>query len=394
MDERILRFRVGVVVVAAALITMFLITLLGAWPNPFTPRNTLHILFPAAPGVTIDTPVRKSGIEIGRVSAMELKETGEVLLTLKIDSRFPLRYNEECRIATGSLVTGDAVLEFVPAPKATSKELIPDGSYLTNGRVESDPFEIIADLQGQLQPALRSIETAGNEVGKLANTMNTLLGSNDDQLGGIVKKTDLALDNFNKAMISIDSLIGDEKLRTNLRESIDKLPEMLDQARNTLADMQSTLQKFSLVAVRAEKNLANVEDFTAPLGQKGEAIVQNIVDSTASINELLANFAELSHSLKNKEGTVGQLINNPELYERLNRTLAEIELVVRKLEPIVNDVRVITDKVARDPGGEIGLRSILDRRPPGAGQKFAVPQEDLPPPRLNLGELPSRAPMK
>ena len=380
--------------VAAALITMFLITLLGAWPNPFTPRNTLHILFPAAPGVTIDTPVRKSGIEIGRVSEMELKETGEVLLTLKIDSRYPLRYNEECRIATGSLVTGDAVLEFVPAPKATSKELIPDGSYLTNGRVESDPFEIIADLQGQLQPALRSIETAGNEVGKLANTMNMLLGSNDDQLGGIVKKTDLALDNFNKAMININALVGDDVLRSRLTESIEKLPEVLDQSRNTLADMQSTLQKFSLVAVRAEKNLANVEDFTAPLGQKGEAIVQNIVDSTASINELLANFAELSQSLKNKDGTVGQLINNPELYERLNRTLAEIELVVRKLEPIVNDVRVITDKVARDPGGEVGFRSILSGRPSGAGQKFAVPQEDLPPPRLNLGELPSRAPMK
>lgn len=393
MDERILRFRVGVVVVAAALITMFLITLLGAWPNPFTPRNTLHILFPAAPGVTIDTPVRKSGIEIGRVSEMELKDTGEVLLTLKIDSRYPLRQNEECRIATGSLVTGDAVLEFVPAPKATSKELIPDGSYLTNGRVESDPFEIIADLQGQLQPALRSIETAGNEVGKLANTMNTLLGSNDNELGGIVKKTDQALDNFNKAMVNINALVGDDVLRSRLTESIEKLPEVLDQSRNTLADMQSTLQKFSLVAVRAEKNLANVEDFTAPLGQKGEAIVQNIVDSTASINELLANFAELSQSLKNKDGTVGQLINNPELYERLNRTLAEIELVVRKLEPIVNDVRVITDKVARDPG-QMGVRGILDRRPTGAGQKFPVPQEDLPPPRLNLGELPSRAPMK
>jgi phospholipid/cholesterol/gamma-HCH transport system substrate-binding protein len=393
MDEQKLRFRVGVVVVTAALIMMFLITLLGAWPNPFTPRYTLHILFPAAPGVTIDTPVRKSGIEIGRVSDMQLRESGEVLLTLKLSSQYPLRYNEECRIATGSLVTGDAVLEFVPAPKITNKELIPDGEYLTNGRVESDPFEIIADLQDQLQPALRSIETAGNEVGKLANTMNTLLGSNDNQLGGIIQKTDLALDNFNKAMVSIDSLLGDELLRTQLRQSIDKLPGALDQARGTLADMQGTLQKFSLVAVRAEKNLANVEDFTAPLGQKGEAIVQNIVDSAASINELLANFAQLSQSLKNKEGTVGQLINNPELYDRLNRTLAEIELVVRKLEPIVNDVRVITDKVARDPG-QMGVRGILDRRPPGTGQKFAVPQDDLPPPRLNVGELPSRAPMK
>ncbi len=75
MDERVLRFRVGVVVVAAAIITIILITLLGAWPSPFTPRYTLHIVFPAAPGVNVDTPVRKSGIEIGRVSSLELRET-------------------------------------------------------------------------------------------------------------------------------------------------------------------------------------------------------------------------------------------------------------------------------------------------------------------------------
>ena len=79
MDERVLRFRVGVVVVAAAIITIILITLLGAWPSPFTPRYTLHIVFPAAPGVTVDTPVRKSGIEIGRVSSLELREKGGVL---------------------------------------------------------------------------------------------------------------------------------------------------------------------------------------------------------------------------------------------------------------------------------------------------------------------------
>ena len=87
--------------------------------------------------------------------------------------------------------------------------------------------------------------------------MNTLMGSNDDQLGGIVKKTELALDNFNKAMVSIDSLIGDEQLRARLRESIDKLPESVGPGPGTLAEMQGTLQKFSGVAVRAEKNLAN-----------------------------------------------------------------------------------------------------------------------------------------
>ncbi|MHB0956410.1 MAG: MlaD family protein [Pirellulaceae bacterium] len=394
MDERVLRFRVGVVVVAAAIITIFLITLLGAWPNPFTPHYTLHIAFPAAPGVTIDTPVRKNGIEIGRVTDLELRESGGVLLTLKINSKYPLRFNETGRITTGSLVTGDAVLEFTPSGRPdASNELIPDGEYLTNGVVATNPMEVITNMEGDMKLALDSINVAGKEVSQLAHNVNSLLGTNDDQLARIIDKAELALENFNKAMSSIDSVMGDEQLKTRLRESLDRVPEIFSQAQTTLADVQNTLQKFNGVAVRAERNLANLEDFTGPLGQRGEEISQNLVDSIRSVNELLANFAELSQGLKNKEGTLGQLINNPELYDRLNRTLAEVELIVRRFEPIVNDVRVITDKVARDPA-QMGVKGILDRRPPGAGQKFPVPQTGPPPTSTHFGDLHLGLPRK
>ncbi len=299
MDERVLRFRVGVVVVAAAIITIILITLLGAWPNPFTPRYTLHITFPAAPGVTIDTPVRKNGLEIGRVTNLELRESGGVLLTLKINSKYPLRFNEMCRISSGSLVTGDAVLEFIPSNQTdAADELIPDGEYLTNGVVETNPLEVITGMEGDIKSALDSIKVAGTEVSQLARSLNSLLGTNDDQLLRIVDKTELALENFNKAMSSIDSIMGDEQLKTRLRESLDKVPQIFDQTQTTMADVQNTLQKFNGVAVRAERNLANLEDFTAPLGQRGEQISQNVVDSIRSVSELLANFAELSQALE------------------------------------------------------------------------------------------------
>ena len=370
MDERVLRFRVGVVVVAAAIITIILITLLGAWPSPFKPRYTLHIVFPAAPGVTIDTPVRKSGIQIGRVSNLELRESGGVLLTLKIDARYPLRRNETCRVSTGSLVTGDAVLEFVPSDDpAAGSQLISDGEYLTNGVVETNPFEIIANMEGEMKSALDSIEAAGNEVSKLANSLNALIGTKDNRLANIVDKTDKALDNFNNAMASIDELMGDEELKAKLKESLDKVPELFTQAEDTLNQVQVTLEKFNGVAVRAERNLANLEDFTAPLGERGEEISQQIVETIRNVNELLGNFAELSQALKNKEGTVGQLINNPELYETLTQTISEIEQLVRRLKPIVDDVRVITDKVARDPA-QMGVKGLLDRRPAGMGQKY------------------------
>ena len=294
--------------------------------------------------------------------------------------------NEICRIRTGSLVTGDAVLEFVTSKDASlSDEVIPEGAYVKQGVVDTNPFEVITNMEGQIKLALDSIKVAGDDISTFARNMNSLVGTKNDQLIRIVDKTELALENFNKAMASIDSVVGDEQLQGRLRESVDKVPEMFDQAQNTLTEFQNTLSKFNAVAARAEHNLANIEEITAPLGEHGEEITQNLLESIRSVNELLANFARMSQSLQNKNGTIGQLINNPELYDRLNRTLAEIETVVRRLEPIVNDVRVITDKVARDPA-QFGVKGLLDRRPPGAGQKYPVYPEPQPGTPTRLGD--------
>jgi len=379
MDERVLRFRVGVVVVAAAIITIILITLLGAWPSPFKPRYTVQIEFATAPGVTVDTPVRRSGIQIGRVSDLELLDNGRVLLTLKIDDNYRLKTDQVCRISTGSVVTGDAILEWVNSDAKTDVpvENIEDLDYLTNGEVAGDPLQMLAKLEDRIESALVSIEgagqsigSAGQEVENVAQSMSRVLGAKEPELEAMVDEMLLAMKNFNSVMADLQEITGDEQLKTRLRGTIQQLPDLFANAQKTLTEVQNTLGKFNGVAVRAERNLAYLEDFTAPLGEKGEEISQNLVESIRSVNELLANLSKLSSSLNNEEGTVGQLINNPELYDRVNRTVQEIEQLVRKVEPILNDVRVISDKIARDPA-QMGVRGIKDNRYPGMGGKFS-----------------------
>ncbi len=378
MDERVLRFRVGVVVVAAAIITIILITLLGAWPSPFKPRYTVQVEFPTAPGVTVDTPVRRSGIQIGRVSGLELLDNGQVLLTLKIDANYRLKTNLVCRISTGSMVTGDAILEWVNSDARSDVPLedIKDQDYLTDGEVAGDPFQIMARMEDRLESALDSIQGAGHSIGnagveveQVARGMNKILGAKEPELQAMVDESLLALQNFNSVMVDLREVTGDKELNEQLRGSIKRLPELFAKAEKTLDEVQNTLNQYNRVAVRAERNLANIEGFTAPLGERGEEISEDLVSSVRGVNDLLANLAQLSKSLNNEDGTVGQLINNPELYDRLNRTLAEIEKLVRKVEPILNDVRVASDKIARDPA-QMGVKGIRDNRPMGMGLKF------------------------
>ena len=116
---------------------------------------------------------------------------------------------------------------------------------------------------------------------------------------------------------------------------------------------------------RAERNLRNLEGLTEPLGDRGEVLVQSIEGTVNQINTVLHQLTQFSQAINNREGTLGQLIHNRELYDRINETARNIDYLSRQLRPIVNDARVFTDKVARDPG-RLGVKGVLDRRQSGS----------------------------
>jgi hypothetical protein len=119
---------------------------------------------------------------------------------------------------------------------------------------------------------------------------------------------------------------------------------------------------------RAEANLANLENFTRPLGERGPQLVDNLDGSLANINELLEQLVAFSDNLNNREGTLGRLLNDDEMYLRLERTLINAEDITSRIKPILDDVRIFSDKIARDPR-QLGLKGALDQRPLGVGTK-------------------------
>ena len=175
MDERVLRLRLGVVVLAAAAITGFMVILFSDSPLPTTSRYTIYVVFPSAPGVTVGTPVRKSGVTIGRVTNVVLRDDNKVQVTCQIDGKYTIFDNEICRIASAS-VLGDAILEFVQAdtPITAARPLEP-GSEIQNGVVGGNPMDVIVNLEGDMRAALQSMRAAGDEVQRTAASLNAVV---------------------------------------------------------------------------------------------------------------------------------------------------------------------------------------------------------------------------
>jgi phospholipid/cholesterol/gamma-HCH transport system substrate-binding protein len=376
------------------------------------------IVVPQAPGVDSNTPVRKNGILIGRVKSIEDKDGG-VLLKADIDGNRPLYADYEPHIRT--TVLGDATIDFLPRRPQTGAQPVPDGTVFQGRVDPNpfDSLAQLGDLKEEFGAASRSLAHAGDEVTRLASRVNEAFGDEGPGSEGRVKRlidsTERAMNQFAMTMESVNEIIGDEpiaamtsgaappqsfnarrpadlvtppnstapnaapfnaaplnttppannpvpgttpgavptegqQMRQRLRQGLDELPDAIHEFRATMKDSRVVLQS-------AERNFKNLETFTEPLGQKGPEISEAILRTVAGLDQVLHDFGDVAKALNNRQGTVGRLIHEDQLYENANRlmfnankVLADIDQLTLNLKPVIADARVLMDKIATEPG--------------------------------------------
>jgi phospholipid/cholesterol/gamma-HCH transport system substrate-binding protein len=394
MDDRVVKFRVGVMVLATLIIAGILVLLFGDARGLVRGSYTIHIHFADAPGVTDGTPVRKSGILIGRVTKVEFAKQGGVIVDAKIDGNVKLYRNEVPQVS-GSLLGGDVVIQFVrrngtsPAAPASGAQHAPDwnsapakeirtaqvdeksgksptkstapenqevqsGEFI-EGTVAPNAFQVISNLENELGTAVSTLSAAGNEVGKVASNINKLLEANDEQINRIVGKTEETLDSFQRALGNVEDVFGDEKVRDNIKQMLKDMPDLLTDTRTTVNTIRTTVES-------VDRNLRNLEGVTGPLGERGEGMVTRIDQTISRLDDLLGEFSDFGRKLNQGEGSLGKLMRDPELYQHLNGAACNIEKLTRDLKPILSDVRVFSDKISRHPE-LLGVRGAIQNSP-------------------------------
>ncbi|MFP6676801.1 MAG: MlaD family protein, partial [Pirellulaceae bacterium] len=370
MDDQVLGLRVGILVLTAAIVLAILVGLFGPGRHFWTKEYTVNVKFPQAPGVKFGTPVRKSGVLVGRVSGVQLTDDGGVLVTLSLDKSKPVKATEQPRIKTANFVSGDAIIEFVPDLANPTTEQLTDGDFIGTGKVMGDPFEVLVNLESRFTDAFGSIQRAAAEIETAASTASTILkglqglGGNRDQIVRVVQKAETALDQFNSTMMAVEDVFGDEELRVRLKTALDDLPTVMTEAKLFFAESRNVVKEFQTVAERVDTNLANLERFTEPLGERGPQIVDNIDNSIRRLDEVLEQLVNMTTAINRQQGTLGKLVYNSEAYDNLNRLMRETDQLMNvQVRAILDNLYIATDKIARDPGGAIGVRSMLNRSP-------------------------------
>jgi phospholipid/cholesterol/gamma-HCH transport system substrate-binding protein len=345
MAERSLRLRLGLFVAATLGVLAALVVLFGGTPGMFSNTTRYTVLFPEAPGVTVGTPVRKSGVRIGEVTALDLdEETGQVRVGVRVEPKHLPRTGEDPVITRG-LLSGDTTLDFVP-------KLDKDGNPVPRG----DRYPPGSDIQGVSPPSTRALLTQASTV--LPTAQESLL-----KISASFERFQLAVPKLEKTADEFAALArGGRELIPELRQTNTKVQELLGAdappadptepqpatVRALLKEIIDLLQAIRPVAddVRTlvtengpelNKALKSANDVLGPENRKAvSAAVKNIEAASDDLTKTIRLAALLLDSLDKTVKTFNDRLTQSE------RALGNIEKITRpaaeNADQVVKDV--------------------------------------------------------
>ena len=359
MGERSLRLRLGVFLGASLVALAGLVVLFGGAPQLFSTHAKYTILFPEAPGIGAGTPIRKSGVRIGEVAALELDaETGQVRVRIGVDRKYLPRTSEEATITRG-LLSGDTAIDFLP--KLKDGRPVPRGEEWPPG--SEIPGEPPITPRSLLNPAQTALANAQQSLDKITQTFERFkdvapkLEQTADEATGMFKDIRAFLPELRKTNERLQGLIGGPAEGPPAPRQGPVVPvgfiagalqppppgepnlrELIREAQMTLRAIKPSIDNLNATVRRLEPDLS--------------AAVKGARQTFDNINEVLTpeNRKQFSELIKNFNSVA---VNVIKFVIALSGTLDQAEATLKNIDKqvsavglVVGDVRAVTKPLA------------------------------------------------
>ncbi|HEX6210716.1 MAG TPA: MlaD family protein [Methylomirabilota bacterium] len=365
-QERGRTLRVGIFVLIGLAAFLGMIYALGARARLFEPRFTVAAEFTEVGGLVEGATVRLAGVQIGRVSGVNLPSEpgGKVRVDLSIAKQFGdrVRRDSVARIETQGLL-GDKIVEItvgtMKAPPVSPGDVLASTDPFDIGRVMNESAQVVKSVSA-LADSLRETAQMLNQSGlveeatatvraarKITDRVDRMVGEVERGKGwahALIYEEPVALRRVNELVATTQAVL-DRVQRGEGAAGVLTSEQSAASARRFLAAMErlsrvveqpsaedgvlpallfdpkyrTVLEDLRVVA----HNLRDVSDRLAggrgTLGGllKDEPTEGGIRQASQDFQAALANLREITERIKEGEGTVGALIADPTIYERL-----------------------------------------------------------------------------
>jgi len=265
----------------------------------FSSDNMFYTDYDNVDGLTTSKPVLVNGYQIGHVSKMYLLDNGKIRTEFKIKSEYEIPSNTIAKIVNESIL-GSKVIVFNLGNSKT---------YANSG----DPLQsdVQANLMEKVEPLQKKVENLVVKLDSVLSAVNTAL---DDEFQRDFKTSlrsiSISLNNMEKITNDVENLMGSERIR--LAKIMQNLESITDNFRNNNSKLNSILS-----------NLDNLSDDLA----KSE--IKETIDNA---NQAMKDVQSITDKINKGEGSIGMLVNDDSLYNNLNNASQNLDQLIYDLK--------------------------------------------------------------
>lgn len=332
--------KVGTLIVVALGVLAAGIFLVGDQNNMFVLKNRYFIHFENVGGLATGSPVQLSGVTVGKVTAVVLPEAvdeKQLTVWISVNRRYADRVREDslARIKTLGLL-GDKYIEISSgSPESTMVAIEGEitaaaptdvDRLLTSGE---DAVDNVVAISYSLRSILGRIETGEGLLGEflveseaaervkrsVIETVSNLesisgkLSRGEGTLGSLLSDRQLA-ERLESSMTRLETILVKVEAGDGTLGALVGDPELRDQVTETLASLRSAAEGTDRIVSEFHDNQGLLQRFLTD-----EAFADEV---SRDLKELISNLNLVSGKLERGDGSVGQLINDPHLYQAMD----------------------------------------------------------------------------
>jgi phospholipid/cholesterol/gamma-HCH transport system substrate-binding protein len=281
--------RIGILfIVALVLFFVGFSFLKGA--NLFSNNNKYYCYFSDIDGLQNSASVQIHGLAVGQVSHMELQGR-QVKVEMTLNKKYQLPAGTVANLTSSDLL-GAKVIELAPG---TGPGIIQNQGTVGAGTEPS----AMDKLTNELAPRLRELKNTITILDSALRGVNTMVNErNREAISGAIQAIKRTADNLSDLSTSLKGESGEiASIVTNANKFTSNLAKGNDTINSILANVSAV-----------SKQLAD-----APM----KRTITDLQHATAQLEDV-------TRKINNKEGSLGLLVNDKELYNNLNGTVASL----------------------------------------------------------------------
>ncbi len=330
------QLRVGMFVIGALAVGGALVFAIGNRAHLLESKLRYHMSFESVGGLTVGSPVRVAGVQVGDTEKVEISKVGKIMVTVEVitDAQHLLREGSIASLGSKGLL-GDRVVDISVGKGAELKEgaWIPTKEPLELSSYVQKADSLIADATGTAHNLKEATEPFADRqfsedlkrsTAQLAKILEATAQSKG-LVGRLFNDPQLA----NETVATITSL---KSLSAELNASAKNLHDITDQVRTGPGMVHSLV--YNNQASKLPEELARLSGSLA-------ALLQKIMSSKSAAHELLvgddsgkmlaelektaANLNAITGDIRQGKGSLGALIQDPSVYEDVKRLVGNLE---------------------------------------------------------------------